>query len=226
MSHTYDPLEVVVWGDFACFTRPELKAERVSYPIMTPSAARGTLEAIFWKPEFRWLIRQIHVLRPVSSSVIYQDAPTFYRHFSIMRNEIGKRASGEPISLADEGVRQQRHTLALRDVAYLIRADVKVRTGIAEDPAKYRDQFQRRVRRGQCFHRPYLGCREFAANFAAPTGDEEARRFHHTEPIDLGLMLFDIVYSTDGDSTPLFFPAKLQDGILHVKNELYERFGA
>src|SRR5437016_4131489 len=154
----YPPVEVRVWGDWACFTRPELKAERVSYPMMTPSAARGVLEAIFWKPEFRWAVRQIHVLRPRSETDTW--GTSFYRHFSIMRNEIGKRATGDPISLGDEGVRQQRHTLALRDVAYLIRADVKVRPGVSEDSAKYRDQFQRRVRRGQCYHRPYLGCRE------------------------------------------------------------------
>ncbi len=223
MSGTYNPLQVVVWGDFALFTRPELKSERVSYPMMTPSAARGVLEAIFWKPEFRWVVRQIHVLCPQSG--IPSWGTNFYRHFSIMRNEIGKRATGEPISLGDEGVRQQRHSLALRDVAYLIRADVKVRPDVKEDPAKYRDQFQRRVRKGQCFHRPYLGCREFAADFAPPSGDEEQRRFRHTEPIDLGLMLLDMVHNADGGSTPLFFPAQLEDGILNVKGELYERFG-
>ncbi len=154
------PLEIKVWGDFACFTRPEMKAERVSYPVMTPSAARGILEAIFWKPEFSWRIREIHVLNEV-------------RHFSILRNEVNDKMSysaaknrlekGDSYFAEDHRHRAQRHTLALRDVAYLIKADVHPRHDVREDPAKYRDQFRRRVTKGQCFHTPYLGCREFNA---------------------------------------------------------------
>src|SRR5437773_1934793 len=114
------PLEVKVWGDYACFTRPEMKVERVSYTVMTPSAARGVLEAIFWKPEFSWRVREIEVLKPI-------------RYFSILRNEVQRRASGrsaEPF-YADED-RTQRHTLGLRDVAYVIRADVAVRAHCSE----------------------------------------------------------------------------------------------
>lgn len=221
MNRDYPPLQVVVSGSLACFTRPELKAERVSYSMMTPSAARGVLEAIFWKPEFRWRIQEIHVLKPSPGEG--KEATEFYRHFSILRNEVGRKATGTPFSLGEDGVRQQRHTLALRDVAYLIQADVKLRPDVKEDPAKYRDQFQRRVQRGQCYHRPYLGCREFAADFGPPQGDEETRRFHHKEPIDLGLMLFDIVHLSNGGGMPLFFPAHLEDGILQVENALYER---
>src|SRR6266566_682904 len=140
-EYSKEPLgevSVKVWGAFACFTRPELKAERVSYPVMTPSAARGVLEAVFWKPEFAWRVREIWVLKEI-------------RRFSVLRNEVNHR----------EWKTMQRHTLALRDVAYLIRADIAVKPGVGEDPAKYRDQFRRRAERGQCYHRPYLGCREF-----------------------------------------------------------------
>ncbi|MEE9285748.1 MAG: type I-C CRISPR-associated protein Cas5c, partial [Dehalococcoidia bacterium] len=146
------PLLVKLWGELACFTRPELKVERVSYPVMTPSAARGALEAIFWRPAFSWRIREIRVLRPP-------------RFVSLVRNEVTHKASvaamaGRPF-YADEH-RAQRHTLALRDVAYVIAADIvpKPLAG-ARDPSGFRDQFRRRVRRGQCFQTPYLGCREF-----------------------------------------------------------------
>lgn len=222
MNDAYGPLSVVVFGQFACFTQPEFSAERVSYPMMTPSAARGTLEAIFWKPEFQWEIREIHVLKPRFPIAPQRDSKSFYRHFSILRNEIGKKASsnGAPISITDE--RQQRHSLILRDVEYLIHADVRLRPDVTDDPAKYRDQFQRRVKRGQSYHRPYLGCREFAANFEPADGNEESRRFRHEETIPLGTMLFDIAYSPLGNQ-PVFFDAKLDDGILNVPADLYGR---
>jgi len=205
------PLEVKVWGEFACFTRPEMKVERVSYPVMTPSAARGILEAIFWKPEFQWRVREIWVLNPI-------------RHFSILRNEVNSRASpGSAVGWADCGGgffadedRAQRHTLALREVAYIIRADADpIEPGEAAQ-AKYRDQFRRRVQRGQCLHRPYLGCREFACDFSEPSGDDK--------PIsvtdDLGLMLADLDYEPNGTGTPKFFSARLEGGVLHVPQDI------
>jgi CRISPR-associated protein Cas5d len=203
-------LVVKVWGEYACFTRPEMKVERVSYPVMTPSAARGVLEAIFWKPEFCWLVREILVLRDI-------------KFFSIRRNEIGNKASTSPAShpyYADED-RQQRHTLALRDVAYIIRADIALADrGTAEHPAKYRDQFRRRVERGECHHQPYLGCREFSAFFAPPTNEEQPIASY----LPLGQMLFDLDYQAeDGCATPRFFEAVLDDGVLRVPSELYER---
>lgn len=215
----YPPVEVKVWGKYACFTRPEMKVERVSYEVMTPSAARGVLEAIFWKPEFQWHIREIRVLRDV-------------RFFSIRRNEVSTRASyraaqswqtsGEGGYFADED-RTQRHTLALRDVAYVIAADVAVRPGVAEDPAKYRDIFRRRAARGQCYIMPYLGCREFTANFApAESSDRPIERSE-----DLGRMLFDIDYATDGSGrgNPRFFEARLDGGVLRIPAALYTREG-
>jgi CRISPR-associated protein Cas5d len=211
----YPSLEVKVWGDFACFTRPEMKAERVSYPVMTPSGARGLLEAIFWKPEIFWKVREIRVLKDI-------------RYFSLVRNEVNKKANvstaqgwaikGDGFYYAEDD-RAQRHTLALRDVCYIIKADIALKEGVREDPAKYRDQFRRRVDKGQCFHRPYLGCREFAADFSNPTGDEK--------PLDLsmglGLMLFDLDFEKNksGRGKPRFFQAELQSGVLNVPPELY-----
>lgn len=212
------PLVVKLWGDWACFTRPEMKVERVSYPVMTPSAARGALEAIFWKPEFRWRIKRISVLKPI-------------RYFSLLRNEVNSKIAVSSVKgwgpcdgYYTDMDRAQRHTLALRDVAYLVWADVVLAphaNGI--DPAKYRDQFRRRVAHGQCHHQPYFGCREFAAFFGPPDGTEEP--FPVTE--DLGLMLFDIDYAPDGSGRgkPRFFQAKLVGGVLDVPQELYEEKG-
>jgi CRISPR-associated protein Cas5d len=213
------PVEVKVWGRLACFTRPEAKVERVSYSTMTPSAARGVLEAIYWKPEFAWRVREIWVLpypEADGSQRGFQDVRS--KHLSLMRNEVNRRAVAgtEGFTAAEE--RTQRHTLALRDVAYLIRADVFVRAGVAKHPASFRDQFRRRVDRGQCFHRPYLGCREFAADFAVSDGTETPLPW--TE--DLGLMLGEIEYHAQ-TSIPRFFPARLLNGVLHVPPELYER---
>jgi CRISPR-associated protein Cas5d len=218
----YPPVEVEVWGEFACFTRPELKAERMSYTMMTPSAARGILESIFWKPEFSWRVREIHVLHP--RNTIKQDesdATNFYRHFAIMRNEVDRKATGTPISITDSRV--QRHTLALRDVAYLIRADVVLNAHTDADVAKYREQFRRRVNQGQCFARPYLGCREFACDFAPPDVMTAKRRIRHKEPIDLGVMLFDVL-RTEAGNIPLFFGAEMRDGVLMIPDALYGRF--
>lgn len=211
----YLPVELKVWGDYACFTRPEMKVERVSYEVMTPSAARGILEAIFWKPEFSWRIREIRVLKPV-------------RFFSIRRNEVNSRANltaarqilaGESHYFADDD-RTQRHTLGLRDVAYVIVADAVIRPGIEEDPAKYLAQFHRRVERGQCHSMPYLGCREFTASFEAPDGSEQSIE----RSTDLGRMLFDLSYSDDGSGRgePVFFEGCIERGVLRVPAHLYE----
>lgn len=201
------PVEVRVWGPMACFTRPEMHVERVSYPVMTPSAARGVLDSIFWKPEIRWVVEEIHVLAPIKWA-------------SILRNEINtrqtdrtargwQRAGAGGYDVAED--RTQRHTLALRDVAYLIRAQVEVVRGDATT-AKYRDQFRRRVSRGQCFSQPYLGNREFSAYFGEPVPGES--------PVDLtddlGLMLHDLRYESSGRGTPVFFDAKLDHGVLPV----------
>jgi CRISPR-associated protein Cas5d len=205
----YSPVAVRVWGDFACFTRPEMKVERVSYPVMTPSAARGILEAICWKPQFTWRIEAIHVLKPI-------------RYFSILRNEVNSRASERSAASWQRGGggydatadRAQRHTLALRDVEYIILAQAYVHPGIQDNPAKFRDQLRRRVRDGRCFTTPFLGCREFAAGFAEPDGTEQPL------PIDeqIGPMLLDLDYEPgrSGRGQPRFFQARLEQGVLRV----------
>jgi CRISPR-associated protein Cas5d len=193
-----------------------MKAERVSYPVMTPSAARGVLEAIFWHPEMRWRVREIMVLKEIQ-----------FR--SILRNEVSLKASPQREAISIQEDRTQRHTLALFDVAYLIRADVDVRPDVPADPAKYHDQFRRRAEKGQCFHRPYLGCREFAAHFGMPDGTERPI----ADSKDLGLMLFDILFAERDDNlkpkgpdVPLFWPARLESGVLRVPPEQYERRAA
>ena len=203
----FPPLTVKVWGPMACFTRPEMKVERVSYPVPTASAARGVLEAIFWKPQFAWQVQEVWVLKPI-------------RYVSLLRNEVKNKASvsaakgwGKTGGYFDIGEqRTQRHTLALRDVAYVIKGRVRVAEECDDPPAKFRDQFRRRVGRGQCFTRPYLGCREFAAAFGPVTGDERPISVGQ----DLGRMLLDLDYEADsGRGEPVFVSMELADGVVH-----------
>lgn len=207
MRRNPTPLQVKLWGDYACFTRPEMKVERVSYPVMTPSAARGALEAIFWKPQVMWRVEEIHVLKPIN-------------YASILRNEISDRQSdrvARKYAMDGGGYdasahRVQRHTLALRDVSYIVRAQIKLVDGVQDNIAKYHDQFRRRVARGQCFATPYLGCREFSASFCEPVADDVP--ISRSE--DLGPMLLDIDYNSNGSGAPRFFRAALEDGVLRV----------
>lgn len=203
---------VRVRGDYGLFTRPESKTERVSYPVMTPSAARGILEGIYYHPQFKWKVKEIHVLSEIKT-------------MGILRNEVNSKLSPsrtEPY-FADED-RTQRYSVCLRDVDYLIFADVDMRPDCTDHPNKFREIFNRRVQRGQCYHRPALGCREFAANFDVIDGAPKP------QPIDqdLGLMLWDVSYP-DGfhdekgwhpkskpPYAPMFFHAELKKGILHV----------
>lgn len=216
---------VRVWGEYACFTRPEMKVERVSYDVMTPSAARGVLEAIYWKPSIRWRIERVHVLASI-------------RFMSVRRNEVASKVPvgtvrsamknlTSPVELVVEDDRQQRAAMVLRDVDYVIEASFELtdhagRPGsdgpvdpADSEPGKHLAIFARRAKRGQCFHQPYLGTREFAANFTwieqsaippSAMADEEERQ--------LGWMLHDIDYAND--MTPRFFRAVLRNGILDV----------
>jgi CRISPR-associated protein Cas5d len=209
----YDKLlEVKVTGDYACFTRPEQKIERVSYEVITPSAARGMLEAIFFHKPMKWRVREIVVLKPI-------------RHFSILRNEVTSRMSERSGGLSITDDRSQKHTLGLRDVEYIIKADVWVPPGTTDrdgnivDAAKYRDQFRRRVQRGQCYWQPYLGCREFSAFFSSPDGTEQPINVSAS----LGRMLLDIEYGEDGKNTAHYFDAELVEGRLIVPQQDYDR---
>ena len=204
-----------VWGDYACFTRPEMKVERVSYDVMTPSAARGILEAIHWKPAIRWVVDRIQVLKPI-------------RFDSIRRNELGGRIPAKSVAeamgrgdttglaTAIEADRQQRAATVLRDVGYVIEAHFVLTPAAKPDDtaAKHAAMFNRRAGRGQCFQRPYLGTREFPAHFApAPDGLSSALPSGQRNR-DLGWMLHDIDYANG--SSARFFRAALRDGVVHV----------
>ncbi|MBI5635154.1 MAG: type I-C CRISPR-associated protein Cas5 [Nitrospirae bacterium] len=198
-------MRLKVWGDNACFTRPEMKVERVSYDVMTPSAARGVLEAIHWKPAIRWQVMQIDVLKPIKWE-------------SVRRNEVGIAMSprSQGIYVDDPKIRQQRAGLFLRDVTYTIHAcfELTDKAGIEDTMIKHQEMFLRRAEKGQCFHRPYLGCREFAASFELIPHDQTV-----PEPIadsrDLGWMLYDMDFG-GGETKPRFFRGELKKGILSV----------
>ncbi len=202
-----------VRGDYACFTRPELKAERVSYDVMTPSAARAIFDAVVWKPAMRWEIERIEVLNRIQWA-------------SIRRNEVGSkvpvdavrtamlRGSGE-LGLFADSDRQQRASLLLRDVAYRIWAHPELtwQAGPDDSAAKFEAMFRRRAAQGQCVNQPYLGCREFACAFQladqpAPPPISETR--------DLGVMLWDLDFADPTHPAPLFFRARLESGALTV----------
>lgn len=207
-------IRLLVWGEYACFTRPEMKVERVSYDVMTPSAARGILEAIHWKPAIRWVVDRIHVLNEI-------------RFDNVRRNEVGgkipagnvkKAMKGEPVLLCQYASedRQQRATLLLRDVAYVIEAHFEMtdQAGPDDMPEKHFAMAARRARQGQCFQHPYLGCREFPAKFRLIEEDEPLPHSAHRGEKDLGWMLLDIDY-TDG-LNPQFFRATMKDGIVEI----------
>lgn len=202
-----------VWGDNACFTRPEMKVERVSYDVMTPSAARGILEAILWKPAIRWRVTRIDVLAPVRwESVRRNEVDAVVS----TRNVLTAMHSGGALGLYVEDARQQRAGLFLRKVDYLIHARFELtdKAGPDENPTKFAGMFRRRAEKGQCFNQPYLGCREFAAAFAFvdPAGELPQPI---TDSCDLGWMLHDIDYSWGGP-IPKFFRAEMRNGSVQV----------
>ncbi|PID56162.1 type I-C CRISPR-associated protein Cas5 [candidate division KSB3 bacterium] len=205
-------VKMKVWGDYACFTRPEMKVERVSYDVITPSAARAVISAVYWKPAIRWIIDKIHVLNPIKFD-------------NIRRNEIGNKLSAsaiakgmtknEPVEIFvdDSKVRQQRAAMVLRDVAYIIEAHFEAVTRDGSNEGKHLDTFNRRLRKGQCVFQPYLGTREFSANFG-PVDDIPSSEL--AGEIDLGFMLFDMDFSDQKHICPMFYRPKMIDGIITV----------
>lgn len=208
-------------GEFACFTRPEAKVERVSYPLPTPSAARNAVDSICWKPEMRWVITSIALLKPIKWA-------------SVRRNEVQSKLS--PVSvkrwMSDPSLYQPlaagagagtdatpRNTLLLSDVAYVIEAYPLVfNTSGDNTPQKYAAMLERRLEKGQCQQQPYLGCREFAARFE-PAGESE-----HPQSVteDLGRMLYDIVFRPEGNRA-VFFSARLENGVMDTRPEVVLR---
>lgn len=227
MEHRNKTFCLEVKGDYACFTRPEMKVERVSYDVITPSAARGIFEAIFWKPAIRWRIRKIEVLKPI-------------KWISVRRNEVGQTASDRSDGIFIETARQQRAGLFLRDVAYRLHAelefippserpnlkrpvpqalqDSRETTELQKDenPGKYNGIFERRARKGQCFNQPYLGCREFSCDFCLiDEVDKEQDAIDETR--DLGFMLYDLDFNSNPDDpSAAFFRAQINRGVIEV----------
>ena len=197
-----------IWGDFACFTRPEMKIERVSYDVITPSAARGIFEAVYWKPEIRWNIDLIQVFNPI-------------RFTNIRRNEVASKIpagsvssvmkSGGSLALYIESDRQQRASMVLRDVAYIVEAHFELLSGV-DNLQKHSEMFRRRASKGQYFHHPYLGCREFDANFELLESEIPVSTIQGAT--DLGWMLHDLDFA-DG-MKPIFFRAAMTNGIIEI----------
>ncbi|MGW4421444.1 type I-C CRISPR-associated protein Cas5c [Streptosporangium sp. NPDC004631] len=207
--HPPPPLVVEVQAPYACFTRPEFKTERLSYPMMTPSAARGVLEAIFWKPEFSYHIVRIDLLAPVCWTSIRRNEVSSMLSLSWVRDAM----SDTSVRFDVEADRDQRNMVCLRDVAYRIHTQVRPHPHTADPEAKYRDQFRRRVERGACFSQPFMGVREFSASFHPPT---DRAPIPHDEK--LGVMLHSIVYGNAGE-TYLWFDAEVRNGVLEIPRE-------
>jgi CRISPR-associated protein Cas5d len=206
-----------VWGEYACFTRPEMKVERVSYDVMTPSAARGVLEAVHWKLAITWVIDRIHVLKPIRFQTIRRNEVASKIPATTARRAM-ERGDLEGLRLAVDDDRQQRATIALYKAAYVIEAhfELTARANGDDTPAKHAEMFKRRAAKGQCFHRPCLGCREFAADFELVDGAMlESALPADQRNRDLGWMLYDIDFTSD-EKRPMFFRARLQDGVLEV----------
>lgn len=230
----FKPFCLEVWGDYACFTRPEMKVERVSYDVPTPSAVRAVFEAIFWKPAIRWHVNRIEVLQPI-------------KWISVRRNEVGNTMSPRSNGIFIEDERQQRAGVFLKDVRYRFYATIEYipvekRKQINfqpipeylwepeerelwekeqhkqedETPGKYLAMFERRARKGQCFTQPYLGCREFSCYFRYIENPEKEAQNPINETRDLGIMLYDMDFTDPENPVPMFFRAKLDQGVLIV----------
>jgi len=202
-----------VWGDYACFTRPEMKVERVSYDVMTPSAARGILEAIYWKPAIVWEIDRIYVMKPVKFDNIRRNEVLGKIPLASVKNAFQGKEAVRFKDANDERV--QRASLVLRDVEYIIEAHFNLtdKAGPEDTIEKHYNVALRRMRRGQCFHHPYFGCREFPVQFEFIEGEIPKSELKGKK--DLGLMLWDIDFPKD--MTPVFFRAEMNDGVIDVQ---------
>jgi CRISPR-associated protein Cas5d len=208
---TNSTVTIKLWGKRALFTRPEFKTEQVSYDVITPTAAKGAIEAIFWKPEIRYEVTRIAVLNPIKKA-------------SIMRNMIKAKQAyktalkGKTILIEDKiAGRTQRHSNILKNVAYLVDVEIIMKDE-KEDKMKYLAMLKRRVERGQCFSQPYFGCREFPAFFALPS-EKDTPNTNINQ--DLGMMLHSLNYQKNGHAFPLFFNALIEHGVMHIPSCTY-----
>lgn len=207
-------VRIECWGDYACFTRPEMKVERVSYDIMTPSAARGLVEAIYWHPGMRYIIDAIGLMSPIQfTNVRRNEVKSKILSSSVLKNG----TSGESLGIVTTQEIVQRASTILKDVHYYIDLHFKMteKANAGDNPGKFKEMLSRRARKGQCYHQPYLGCREFPASFRLVEDDEVVQIY--PESRDLGYMLYDMDYSDGEHIIPRFFRAKLEDGVLYLK---------
>ena len=211
-------VRVKVWGEYALFSRPEMKVERCSYDVITPSAARGILEAVYWHPGMRWVIDKIYVVNPIQFT-------------SIRRNEVKSKLSAsnalaaynggkKPLFISSREEIVQRASLLLRDVEYVIEAhfDMTNEANASDNHGKFKDNIMRRLKKGECFHNPYLGCREFPAKFSLCEEDEVSTAYDQVDEKDLGFMLFDMEYLEGGEIQPMFFRAVMKKGMLDLRD--------
>lgn len=211
-------VKVKVWGDYALFSRPELKVERYSYDVMTPSAARGILEAIYWHPGLRWNIDRIYVKNPICFT-------------SVRRNEVKSKVSAsnvlqvyngadKPLYINTKNEIVQRASTILCDVCYVIEAHFEMteKANETDNPGKFKDIMMRRLRRGECYHMPYFGCREFPAHFCLCEEEEIHTAYDDVSERDLGLILYDMDYSNKDNIQAMFFRAVLKKGVLDLRN--------
>lgn len=211
-------IKIEVWGDYALFSRPEIKVERVSYDVITPSAARGLIESIYWHPGMKWIIDRIYVCNPIKFT-------------SVRRNEVSSKVSAQNIRAVMNGANkelyintqkdiQQRASLLLVDVRYVIEAHFEMtdKANESDNPGKFKDIIKRRLQRGQCYHQPCFGCREFPANFQLFEGDAVETAYANEER-DFGFMLYDMDYSNPEDIQPMFYRAVMKNGVIEVANQ-------
>ena len=211
-------VKVKVWGDFALFSRPEMKVERCSYDVITPSAARGILDAVYWHPGLHWVIDKIYVKKPI-------------RFTSVRRNEVKSKILASSLLQAYNGADKplyisaredivQRASVLLCDVAFVIDAhfEMKDHAHATDNPGKFKDIVMRRLRRGECYHMPYFGCREFPAHFCLCEEEEIQTAYEEVEEKDLGFMLYDMDYTEREDIQPMFFRAVMRRGVIDLRN--------
>lgn len=205
-----------VWGDYALFTRPELKAERVSYDIITPSAARGIIEAIYWKPAIAWHIDRIHVYNPIEFTNIRRNEVSSKISARIVNHVI--KGGNKPLYINTNADRQQRASMVLKNVRYIIEAHFELtdKAGETDTNEKHYNIALRRMRNGQCYHNPYFGCREFPANFRILEGN--APESDLKGEVDLGYILHDMDFQDIGNIKPKFFRPVMRDGIIDLSN--------
>lgn len=211
-------VKVRVWGNYALFSRPEFKVERCSYDVMTPSAARGILDAVYWHPGLKWVVDKIYVIRPIQFT-------------SVRRNEVKSKilagnvlqaynGADKPLYISTKDEIVQRASVLLKDVEYVIEAHFEMteQANKTDNPGKFKDIIMRRLRRGECFHMPYFGCREFPANFCLCEDEKIETAYDDVKEKDLGFMLYDMDYSDTSNIQPMFFRAVLRRGVMDLRD--------